>query len=107
MNILMRTVFLAGCCGLALHNAAAEERACTRELPSCPADSYCKFPEGTCGENGVSGTCEEIPQMCTMIYSPVCGCDNNTYASMCTAASHSVSVRSRGECTPQKAALLK
>lgn len=37
-------------------------------------------------------------QVCSMIYSPVCGCDGQTYASECTAASSGVSVISAGEC---------
>src|SRR6185503_1861890 len=50
----------------------------------CGRRSYCKSPDGQCGG---SGTCETRPKACTQTHAPVCGCDDNTYANACLAAS--------------------
>lgn len=65
----------------------------------CASGLFCKFAEGVCLEGGSSGICEEVPQVCTMDYSPVCGCDARTYPNACAAYAASVSVRYAGECT--------
>jgi len=66
---------------------------------SCDAGQYCDFPKRAhCGAGDMTGTCKPIPEACTKIYAPVCGCDDKTYSSACVAASNGVSVASRGEC---------
>ena len=61
---------------------------------------YCAFEEGTCKKIAdASGTCKPKPEMCPMIYAPVCGCDGQTYSNSCVAASHGVSVAARGKCS--------
>jgi hypothetical protein len=39
-----------------------------------------------------------MPQLCTMIYAPICGCDGQTWASDCVAAAAGVPVQRRGDC---------
>ena len=64
---------------------------------SCSAELFCD-QSGDCGEDGSSGVCSEVPEVCAEIYSPVCGCDGKTYGNSCQASSQKVSIRYQGEC---------
>jgi len=66
---------------------------------ACDAGEYCNFAPGAqCGAADQTGTCAPIPQVCTLEYNPVCGCDDMTYGNACEAASNGVSVLHPGEC---------
>jgi hypothetical protein len=65
----------------------------------CAEGLSCQMEAGQCRTVAdASGVCRKRPQMCTMIYAPVCGCDGKTYASACNAAAKGVSVAAEGEC---------
>lgn len=67
----------------------------------CPTDQFCNFPpEALCGAADQGGSCARKPELCTLDYNPVCGCDDKTYGNACAAASAGVSVLHAGECTP-------
>jgi hypothetical protein len=63
----------------------------------CGAGLYCQFPDGTCGAN-VLGVCTQIPEGCTKIYDPVCGCDGVTYGNPCMMQMAKKSMKYEGEC---------
>lgn len=80
--------------------AARVGQACgSRGLPDCPTGQFCKFDDDAqCGHADQPGVCSTVPQVCTQQYTPVCGCDGQTYSSPCHAAAASASVDHVGEC---------
>jgi hypothetical protein len=45
--------------------------------------------------------CEEKPndgRICTLVYKPVCGCNNKTYGNACVAEARGITKYTEGEC---------
>lgn len=64
----------------------------------CAEGEYCEFPVGSCGAGDQSGTCQTVPEVCTMDFDPVCGCNGETYSNACAAAADGQSVRANAPC---------
>ncbi len=59
---------------------------------------YCQRPVGSCGGTFANGNCTAMPQICTLQFQPVCGCDQITYGNPCLAQAAGVTIALNGPC---------
>ena len=65
----------------------------------CGDKEWCDFPDAAaCGSTDQFGTCETRPEVCAMIFMPVCGCDGMTYGNSCQAHAAGFDVAYAGAC---------
>jgi hypothetical protein len=68
----------------------------------CDPSQYCNYNEDNCGNNDISGQCEDKPDGCPDVYEPVCACDGKVYGNACEAAAAGVDLSMLAACpTPQ------
>ena len=68
---------------------------------TCATGEFCRREmKDLCGAADAPGVCSPIPEICTMDYSPVCGCDGQTYSNECVANSKGISASYEGPCKP-------
>ena len=100
----MKTGLLVSLAALALLIAApsganAVGQTCGGIFPlPCGPGEFCQFKVGVCGKGDQQGTCARIPQVCTRIFKPVCGCDGKTYGNDCERQAAEVSKLHNGKC---------
>lgn len=71
----------------------------TRGGVDCGEDQFCKRDgDPECGATDRGGVCEDLPQDCSQVFEPVCGCDEHTHPNACMAHSTGISVKREGLC---------
>jgi hypothetical protein len=65
----------------------------------CKKKLFCDYaPAALCGAADAMGSCARKPQVCTLDYRPVCGCDDKTYPNDCARRASGVGKVKDGAC---------
>lgn len=64
----------------------------------CDIGKYCVYSNNSCGRDGSSGSCTDIPPTCDTVAATVCTCDSLTFINECFAAQAGQSIQAAGEC---------
>jgi nitrous oxide reductase accessory protein NosL len=81
---LLVAAMLLAACATAAESSVEEPRECT-ENSDCAQSEFCDTTPH-CPGGDLTGTCTPRPQICTMEYDPVTGCNGKEYANRCAAA---------------------
>jgi hypothetical protein len=63
----------------------------------CAKGLWCDPKPGVCGAD-VPGRCVRVPQICSDLYMPVCGCNGRTFSNDCWRIMNKEPKRRNGQC---------
>jgi Kazal-type serine protease inhibitor-like protein len=68
----------------------------------CAAGQFCATSKKSkrCPDSETKGVCRYMPDVCTQIEEPVCGCDGQTYGNACQADMTGIALAYEGPCAP-------
>src|ERR1700723_4275127 len=66
----------------------------------CDAGLWCELDAGACSNAAAEGKCAHAPQICNMIYMPVCACGGKTYGNDCERRSAKAQKSHNKQCGP-------
>lgn len=95
MNSIIAVAALSLGLASASWSARAGARCSLSDAQACGGGEYCQVKAPAPGQQG---TCAKKPDMCMMIWKPVCGVDGKTYPNACRAAQVGVNVAKAGAC---------
>lgn len=101
VSLSLWALVLVAVLGLAAPAVQAQEK--PMDAPDCTNNGECDRSQYCAGRIGMcrgAGQCVVRPQVCPLVFDPVCGCDGQTYGNTCFAAMAGVRVESLGECPP-------
>jgi len=83
---------------VAQDGVCASSATCSVANDTCLSGQWCDYTPNSCGSAAATGTCQQRPQACPLVFNPVCGCDGRTYSNACLAAQAGVDQLASGEC---------
>jgi hypothetical protein len=99
-KLLMAAVLFVTAMVSSSANAAKQGEMCAgfTGVP-CDAGLWCQIRTGLCQAADGPGSCVKVPEVCSQIFQPVCGCNGKTYGNDCERQAAKVSKAHDGACS--------